>query len=181
MLSSRSSLALALLCSFGFAAAAGPHERFAKVKRDDDWSDSAHCPGGSIGDADKCTFEVTTVWSTPLKRWTQYGSWTTTNTFTEQQSITVNQQQAGNINLANDFYMSTGNLKINYGSTKGGHYEWYQDGIDVFTLTSDGDTYSANVGDCGAIFQPTKGTYYYNDSDYDAVKAGDSTTYTYDN
>ncbi|KAL8277942.1 hypothetical protein RQP46_009574 [Phenoliferia psychrophenolica] len=92
-------------------------------------------------------------------------------------------------NIANDFYLSTGNLKINYGNQMGGHFVWYQEGIEVFTLTSDGDTFSANVGDCGDISQPSKGAYYYNTADCacsvpscdDAVKAGDSTSYTYDN
>ncbi|KAK4702148.1 vacuole morphology and inheritance protein 14, partial [Phenoliferia sp. Uapishka_3] len=231
----RSSLAAALVASFIVTpiAAGSAHGRFTKVtKRDDDWSDPSHCPGGSIGDADKCAFEVTTVWDTPLKRWTQYGSWydncnaadtapivatvtdslavgntytedtsisvglegegisigvsqsfseswSTTTTLTESQSITVNAQQAGNINVANDFYLSTGRLKINYGSKKGGHYIWYSGSSDVFTLTSDGSTFSANVANCGAITQPIKGSFYYNDADYDKVKAGQSTTYTY--
>ena len=37
----------------------------------------------------------------------------------------------------------------------------FEEGIQVFTLTSDGDTYSANVADCGVISQPVKGVYYY--------------------
>lgn len=33
------------------------HKMHKMVKKDTDWSDLEHCPGGSIGDADACTFE----------------------------------------------------------------------------------------------------------------------------
>ena len=49
----------------------------------------------------------------------------TTKTSAEAESITVLKGQAGNMNLADNFYLSTGNLKINYGSKKSGHFIWF--------------------------------------------------------
>lgn len=41
----------------------------------------------------------------------------------------------------------------------------YEEGIDVYTAVGDGDTYSANVADCGSISQPSKGAWYDNNAD----------------
>lgn len=56
--------------------------------RQTDYSDISHCPGGSIGDADTCTFEPTTIYDTSIKRWTQYGSWYDNCASTDTASIT---------------------------------------------------------------------------------------------
>ncbi|GAA5833533.1 hypothetical protein JCM11251_003520 [Rhodosporidiobolus azoricus] len=233
--------ALAKDTNVGVAYGQGPPEfqnnrlmvRSRKVKRED-WANEEHCPGGSIGDADSCTFEPTKIYDTTLKRWTQYGSWydncnsvntadivatvtdsiatgnsltsttelsigiasegfslgisqsfseswSQTKTWSESQSITVKANQAGNINVANEFILAEGQLRIAYGDRKDGHYYWLQTGLEVYTpVPGTSDIYSANVADCGSIDQPVKGDYYYYNADKDAVKAGTAATYTYD-
>lgn len=57
-------------------------------------------------------------------------------------------------------------------------YSGYQ---DYFTLdASSGDVFSSNVQAC-PVEQPDADAWFYSISEYDAVKAGPSKTYTYDN
>lgn len=51
-------------------------------------------------------------------------SWSTETTVSSQQSIEVEAGNAGNINLSKKFFVAEGRIKVQYGSTKGGHYFW---------------------------------------------------------
>ncbi|KAL8292533.1 hypothetical protein RQP46_001145 [Phenoliferia psychrophenolica] len=180
----------------------------------------------AIGDAAACSFRVLTAYTTPVKRWTQWGEWyqncessdvsaitatvssavSTGNTVTNSSSlnigldiegislgldetyseswtttntITQTQQIVGNLNLIKNFLLATGSLMVNYKHKHDGHWFWFEDGIDVYTLADKGDTVSANVAACGVLSQPADGSYFYNQSDMDATRSGPSTTYTY--